>query len=152
LKFKSDQLLKSYKQIKESTLGGRSAVVCYLENSCFAACINPYSTGRSIIADCRAVSKPQRGTLKLKVYFFDHGFLKSPDFVDLCYYTVDVINTFPLIFSYGSLQKNYYAYIKFVGKYVTGRRKPFRPYKVLILLITILRRVEQAISVCPYER
>jgi len=43
-------------------------------------------------------------------------------------------------------------YTRFVGKYVTGKRKRFRPHKVFILLIRIPRRVDLAMSVCPYNR
>jgi len=35
-----------------------------------------------------------------------------------------------------------------VGKYVTGRRKRFRPHKVYIFLIRITSRVDLAMSVC----
>jgi len=44
------------------------------------------------------------------------------------------------------------GYIRFVEKYVTGRRKRFRLYKVYIFLIRINSRVDLAMSVCPYER
>jgi len=37
---------------------------------------------------------------------------------------------------------------RFVGKYVTGRRKRFRPHKVYIFLIRITSRVDLAMSVC----
>jgi len=40
----------------------------------------------------------------------------------------------------------------FVGKYVTGRRKQFRPHKVYIFLIRITSRVDLAMPVCPDER
>jgi len=41
------------------------------------------------------------------------------------------------------------GYTRFVGKYVTGKRKRFRPHKVYIFLIRITSRVDLAISVCP---
>jgi len=41
---------------------------------------------------------------------------------------------------------------RFVGKYVTGRRKRFRPHKVYIFLIRITSRVDLAMSVCPCVR
>jgi len=44
------------------------------------------------------------------------------------------------------------GYIRFVGKYVTGGRKRFRPHTVYIFLIRITSRVDLAMSVCPYER
>jgi len=44
------------------------------------------------------------------------------------------------------------AYTRFVGKYVTGRRKRFRPHKIDIFFIRITSRVDLAMSVCPYER
>jgi len=44
------------------------------------------------------------------------------------------------------------GYTRFVGKYVTGRRKRFLPHKVYIFLIRITNRFDLAISVCPYER
>jgi len=44
------------------------------------------------------------------------------------------------------------GYTRFVGKYVTGRRKRFQPYRVYIFLIRITSRVDLAMSVCPYER
>jgi len=43
-------------------------------------------------------------------------------------------------------------YTRFVGKYVPGRRKHFRPHKVYIFLIRITNRFDLVISVCPYER
>jgi len=43
------------------------------------------------------------------------------------------------------------GYTRFVGKYVTGRRKRFRPHKVHIFLIRISSR-DQAMSVCPSVR
>jgi len=39
------------------------------------------------------------------------------------------------------------GYTRFVGKYVTGRRKRFRPHKVYIFLIRITNRVDLAMSV-----
>jgi len=50
------------------------------------------------------------------------------------------------------------GYTRFVGKYVTGRRKRFRPHKVYILLIRTPSRVDLAscpsvlLSVRPDER
>jgi len=44
------------------------------------------------------------------------------------------------------------GYTRFVGKYVTGRRKRFRPHKVDIFLIRITIRVDLAMSVCPSVR
>jgi len=41
---------------------------------------------------------------------------------------------------------------RFVGMYVTDRRKRFRSHKVYIFLIRITSRVDLAMSVCPYER
>jgi len=41
------------------------------------------------------------------------------------------------------------GYTKFVGRYVTGRRKRFRPHKVYIFLIRITSRVDLSMSVCP---
>jgi len=41
------------------------------------------------------------------------------------------------------------GYTRFVGKYVTGRRKRFRPHKVYIFLIRSTSRVDLAMSVCP---
>jgi len=41
------------------------------------------------------------------------------------------------------------GYTRFVEKYVTGRRKRFRPHKVYIFLIRISSRVDLAMSVCP---
>jgi len=41
------------------------------------------------------------------------------------------------------------GYTRFVGKYVTGRRKRFRSHKVYIFLIRITSRVDLAMSVCP---
>jgi len=43
------------------------------------------------------------------------------------------------------------GYTRFVGMYVTGRRKRFRPYKVYIFLIRITRGVDLAMSVCPSD-
>jgi len=40
------------------------------------------------------------------------------------------------------------GYTRFVEKYVTGRRKRFRPHKVCIFLIRISSRVDLAMSVC----
>jgi len=39
------------------------------------------------------------------------------------------------------------GYTRFVGKYVTGRRKRFRPHKVYIILIRITSQVDLAMSV-----
>jgi len=44
------------------------------------------------------------------------------------------------------------GYTRFVGKYVTGRRKRFQPHKVYIFLIRITSRVDLAMSVGPDER
>jgi len=44
------------------------------------------------------------------------------------------------------------GYTRFVGKYVTGKRKRFRPHKVYIFLIRITSRVDLAISVSLCER
>jgi len=44
------------------------------------------------------------------------------------------------------------GYTRFFGKYVTGRRKRFRPHKVYIFLIRITSRVDLAMSVCPSVR
>jgi len=44
------------------------------------------------------------------------------------------------------------GYTRFVGKYVTGRRKRFRPHEVCIFLIRIASRVDLAMSVCPSVR
>jgi len=44
------------------------------------------------------------------------------------------------------------GYTRLVGKYVTGRRKRFRPDKLYIFLIRIINGVDLAMSVCPYER
>jgi len=44
------------------------------------------------------------------------------------------------------------GYTRFVGKYVPGKRKRFRPHKEYIFLIRISSRVDLAMSVCPYER
>jgi len=44
------------------------------------------------------------------------------------------------------------GYTRFVGKYVTGRRKRFRPHKVYIFLIRNTSRVDLAMSVCPSDR
>jgi len=44
------------------------------------------------------------------------------------------------------------GYTRFVGKYVTGRRKRFRPHKVYIFLIRITSRVDLAMSVRPSVR
>jgi len=41
------------------------------------------------------------------------------------------------------------GYTRFVGKYITGRRKRFRPHKVYIFPIRITSRVDLAMSVCP---
>jgi len=43
-------------------------------------------------------------------------------------------------------------YTRCVGKYVTGRRKRFRPHKVYIFLIRITSRVDLAMSVCSSVR
>jgi len=43
-------------------------------------------------------------------------------------------------------------YTRFVKKFVTGRRKRFRLYKVYIFLMRINSRVDLAMSVCTYER
>jgi len=40
------------------------------------------------------------------------------------------------------------GYTSFVGKYVTGRWKRFRPHKVYIFLIRITSRLHLAMSVC----
>jgi len=40
------------------------------------------------------------------------------------------------------------GYTRFVGQYVTGRMKRFRPHKVYTLLIRITSRVDLAMSVC----
>jgi len=45
------------------------------------------------------------------------------------------------------------GYTRFVGRYVTGRRKRFRPNKVYIFLIRITSRVDLIrLSVCPSFR
>jgi len=44
------------------------------------------------------------------------------------------------------------VYTRFVGKYVTGRRKRFRPHKVYIFLIRITSQIDLAMSVCPPVR
>jgi len=44
------------------------------------------------------------------------------------------------------------GYTRIVGKYVTGRRKRFRPHKAYIFWIRITSRVDLAMSVCPDER
>jgi len=44
------------------------------------------------------------------------------------------------------------GYTRFVGKYVTGRRKRFRPHKVYIFFTRITSRVDLSMSVCPDER
>jgi len=44
------------------------------------------------------------------------------------------------------------GYTRFVGKYVTGRRKRFRLHKIYIFLSRITSRVDLTMSVCPYER
>jgi len=44
------------------------------------------------------------------------------------------------------------GYTRFVGKYVTGRRKRFRPHKAYIFLIRITSPVDIAVSVCPSVR
>jgi len=44
------------------------------------------------------------------------------------------------------------GHTRFVGKYVTGRRKRFRPHQVYIFLIRITSRVDLAMSVCPFVR
>jgi len=44
------------------------------------------------------------------------------------------------------------GYTRFVGKYVTGRKKRFRPHKVHIFLIRITSRVGLAMSDCPSAR
>jgi len=44
------------------------------------------------------------------------------------------------------------GYTSFVVKYVTCRRKCFRPHKVYIFLIRITSRVDLAMSVCPSVR
>jgi len=41
------------------------------------------------------------------------------------------------------------GYTRFIGKYVTGRSKRFRPHKVYIFLIRITSRDDLAMSVCP---
>jgi len=41
-------------------------------------------------------------------------------------------------------------YTRFVGKYVTGRRKRFRPHKVYIFLVRITSQIDLAMSVCPF--
>jgi len=43
-------------------------------------------------------------------------------------------------------------YTRFVGKYVTGRRKRFRTHKVYIFFIKITIRIDLAMSVCPSVR
>jgi len=40
------------------------------------------------------------------------------------------------------------GYTRFVWKYVTGRKKRFRPHKVYIFFIKITSRVDLAMSVC----
>jgi len=48
------------------------------------------------------------------------------------------------------------GYTRFVGKYVTSRRKRFRPHKVYTFFIRITSRVDVCMYVCqfvcPYER
>jgi len=44
------------------------------------------------------------------------------------------------------------GYTRFVGKYITGRRKRYRPHKVYIFLIRVTSRVDLAMSVCTYVR
>jgi len=44
------------------------------------------------------------------------------------------------------------GYTRFVGKYVTDRRKRFRPHKVYIFLMRITSRVDLAMSVCSSVR
>jgi len=44
------------------------------------------------------------------------------------------------------------GYTRFVRKYVTGKRKRFRPHKVYKFLFRITSWVDLAMSVCPYER
>jgi len=51
-----------------------------------------------------------------------------------------------------SVTRRVKGYTRFVGKYVTGRRKRFRPHKVYIFLIRITSRVDLAMSVCPSVR
>jgi len=41
------------------------------------------------------------------------------------------------------------GYTRFVGRYATGRRKQFRPYKAYIFLIRITSRVDVRLSVRP---
>jgi len=41
------------------------------------------------------------------------------------------------------------GYTRFVGKYVTGRRKRFLPHKVYIFFFRITSRYDLAMTVCP---
>jgi len=41
------------------------------------------------------------------------------------------------------------GHTRFIGMYVTGRRKRFRPHQVCIILISIISQVDLAMSICP---
>jgi len=66
-------------------------------------------------------------------------------FFDILSYTIGNIIFIPLT-------RRIKGYTRFVGKYVTSRRKRFRLHKVYILLIRITSRVDLAMSVCPSVR
>jgi len=44
------------------------------------------------------------------------------------------------------------GHTRFIGMYVTGRRKRFRPHQVCIILISIISQVDLAMSICPSVR
>jgi len=64
----------------------------------------------------------------------------------------DVSEIFSLFVFFIPVTRRVKGYTRFVGKYVTGRRKRFRSHKVCIFLISITSRVDLAVYVCPDER
>jgi len=65
---------------------------------------------------------------------------------------VFVYNSYLLCATFIPVTRRVKGYTRFVGKYVTGRRKRFRPHKVYIFLIRITSQVDLAMSVCPPVR
>jgi len=65
-----------------------------------------------------------------------------------CFNRICLLRRF-LMFLFIPVTRRVKGYTRFVGKYVTGRGKRFRPHKVYIFLIRITSRVDLAMSVCP---
>jgi len=68
-----------------------------------------------------------------------------------CVVTV-VTNEAELLIIFIPVTSRVKGYTRFVGKYVTGRRKRFRLHRAYIFLIRITSRVDPPMSVCPSVR